>query len=210
MRIWNGIWAAALSLAFVSALGVAPAAAADPLITQFTTQNVSDVLKELGATEIKTVKGDDGTDSVSFTYDSGPFLFSIINCKKAPCHDLQMAIFYEKDAAFTPGFANTFNGKWLDATAIALADGTLMMNRLVIANGGVTKENLRENMSIFVNVPNLIADQLKAVTTVSAPPAAGTTFQPAVAPAPVQSGVDRQAYVPAKVDKTLLRRYLTK
>lgn len=136
------------------------ALAADALINEFTAQNVTEILGEMGGTDIAANPDQNGITTVTAKFAGEPTNFTMIGCKSGQtCRDLQMWILYGADGSrFNATFANGFNGEWLDATAYAVQDGSLMLRSLLIANGGVTREHIKESIKLLLNAPNLLVD----------------------------------------------------
>lgn len=153
-----------LAVVGIAAFALAPlqASAADAVITEFTVKNLSEILTEMGGAEVTPRTDDDGIVTVEAKFSGEPTEFTMIACAQGQvCRDLQMWIIFDRDDRFTPAFANGFNGDWLDATAYAREDKTLMLRNLIIANGGLTREHLKEVFKMFLNAPGLLGDYMK-------------------------------------------------
>ena len=151
---------AGYALAALTLAASGQALAADALINEFTTQNLTEILGEMGGTDITANSDQNGIATVTSKFAGEPTNFTMIGCKSGQtCRDLQMWILYGADGnRFNATFANGFNGEWLDATAYAAQDGSLMLRSLLIANGGVTREHIKESIKLLLNAPNLLVD----------------------------------------------------
>lgn len=158
----SALFAATLALA---AFGAREATAADAkIITEFTVQNLTEILTEMGGTEITPVTDPSGTTTVVVKFQGEPTSFTMIGCTAGQtCRDLQMWILFEADAdRYTADFANGFNGTWLDVTAYARKDKSLMLRSLLISNGGLTREHIIETFKLLLNAPNLLVEYVQA------------------------------------------------
>lgn len=148
------------ALAALTLAAPGPALAADAIINEFTAQNVTEILGEMGGTDIAAKPDAEGITTVTAKFAGEPTNFTMIGCQAGQtCRDLQMWILFAADGdRFNATFANGFNGAWLDATAYAAKDGSLMLRSLLIANGGLTREHIKESVKVLLNAPNLLAD----------------------------------------------------
>jgi len=183
----------------------ASARAADELITEFTKENVSEILTAAGAKEFTASKDSAGNQVLIAKFDDGPIIVTFVECKDAPpCRGIQLAMYFDKlGDTFNAGFANNFNLKWLSATAIVEKDGSLTLADYLICNGGITKQNVSENVALFMRAPAALALEIRENTLVSYRPDGAQT----------SSDRDRRmerASPPAhaKADRDLLRRHL--
>ena len=150
----------AAALAALALAASAQALAADTLINEFTTQNLTEILGEMGGSEVTAKPDEEGITTVTAKFAGEPTNFTMIGCKSGQtCRDLQIWILYDADGdRFNAAYANGFNGEWLDATAYAAKDGSLMLRSLLIANGGVTREHVKESVKLLLNAQNLLVD----------------------------------------------------
>jgi hypothetical protein len=60
---------------------------------------------------------------------------------------------------------NGFNGKVLNAQAHVLANGNVVLMGLYVLTGGVTEDNLKVNLSIFLKSPELFENHILSQVT---------------------------------------------
>jgi Putative bacterial sensory transduction regulator len=160
------------------------ALAAD-VITRLTSERLSNVLKAGGATEIQVTKPEAGVEIVNFNDGSGMVNFVLLDCTAEGCGTLQMSILFDNDARFTPAVLNGYNATYLNAQAALMTSGKVALMDLFVTAGGVTEDNLKANIVIFLQSPSLFEKHLASQVTASldtkgaAKPVAATTDVPA-------------------------------
>ncbi|MCE9521187.1 MAG: YbjN domain-containing protein [Alphaproteobacteria bacterium] len=153
-----------LSAAFAAVtLAATPAIAADALIMRLSSLKLSAVLIAMGAKEVAVKRDSADLEFVSFNDGNGPVDFALSECNADGCQSLQMFILYDLTESKKISLAtlNSFNGKYLDAQVAQLEDGAVIMSDLFVTTGGVSEDNLKENISIFLNAPRVFATHLK-------------------------------------------------
>jgi hypothetical protein len=178
------------------------ARAADALITEFTVQNLTEILTEMGTAEVVS-KDLDGITTVGAKFKGEATYFTMIGCTAGqPCMNLQVWMLYEPHERNTPAFANGFNGQWLDVTAWARPNKTLMLRTLLIANGGLTRDHVKEVFATVLNAPALLAAYVQSQGSAALKPgdaatlSASTPTESKFAPYVPSSGVVMRELVP--------------
>lgn len=170
-----------LAAAFAAAaFASAPAQAAD-ILTALTSQRLTAMLQAAGATQIATEKPQDGVEIVTFNDGNGGVNLILLDCQAGSCPTLQMSVAFEKDAKYTLTALNGYNATYLNAQAAVLPNGNVVLARLYSTLGGVTEDNLKANLAIFLQAPTVFENHINAqvtaaVDTKGAPaPVAATT-----------------------------------
>jgi hypothetical protein len=148
------------------AIASTQAFAAD-VITRLSSQRLADMMKAAGATEVKITKPEAGVEIVTFGDNTGTMDFVLLSCTAEGCATLQMAAVFNKDDRFTLAALNSYNAKYLNAQASLQPDGNVLLAKLYVPGGGVTEENLKTNMAIFFQAPNLFSKHILEQVTVS-------------------------------------------
>ena len=81
-----------------------------------------------------------------------------------------MMTFFEKDSHFNLTAINSFNSIDASAEAVLRADGQVSLMRLQVFEGGVTAENVKAHIKMFMNAPALFAQHVLEQKTVSYAP----------------------------------------
>ena len=171
------VMAAALAAA---ALASGPVHAAD-LLTGLNSQRLSAMLLTAGATEVKTEKPQEGVEIITVNDGNGGVNLVLLDCQAGSCPTLQMSVAFEKDAKYTLNALNSYNSTYLIAQAAVLPNGNVLLARLYTTLGGVTEDNLKANLQLFLQAPNIFETHINsqvtaAVDTKGAPaPVAATT-----------------------------------
>jgi len=163
--------AAVAALAFgaaaaLSPVSIQPAQAQSALLNDFTAENVSAVLTELGATNIKTSQND-GITFLNFELGGLPQSYSIRLCNLSAelgpgCLGLLMAIGFETPDKINLDVFNSFNRKWPLATSVKIDDKTMALGRFIFSPGGVSRENLKANIALLMGAPEAFNTHLKS------------------------------------------------
>lgn len=154
---------AALSLAVFS---TTQASADSPVVTSFTPEQLTEIVTALSGSEFENKTLESGTKILRFkAYDLHYTL--VFRVCKPDCRGLLMLINFNTDGVnVTTDMLNEFNSKFDYATA-SLEKGQVIVARYVIADGGVTTENIGANILNFFYVPKVLIDHIKANQTVS-------------------------------------------
>jgi hypothetical protein len=184
------------ALAAASVLASAPASAAD-LMTGLNSDRLSAMLTAAGATQVQVNKPEAGVEIVSFNDGVGTVDFLLMNCAADGCPTMQMVAVFEKDARFTLQAINAYNSKVLNAQAAVMSDGNVALMGLFVFNGGVTEDNLKFNMAIFLGAPELFTNHILSQVTAAAD-AKGAAQPVAAQASPLTMGVETQTLPPAR------------
>lgn len=160
--------AAALALAIAAAL-TTPVSAADAVMKRLSSAKLSAILTAAGGKEVEVTKPKDGIEVVTFNDGQGPVDFVLSDCTSDGCQAMQMSILFDRDESKKIPLAtvNSYNAKILNAQAALLPEGNLLLADLFVTIGGVTEDSLKENISIFLQAPQLLAEHIRSQTTVS-------------------------------------------
>jgi hypothetical protein len=175
MRIFAAAAAALVAgVAAMSSLALpqpANAAAVVADITEFTPENVTSMLGEIGATNIKQEK-QDGIVVLSFELGGLPYAYSIQLCNVSAelgsgCLGLLMAIGFEMPEKYNAEIFNSFNKKYPMATSVRIDDKTMALGRFMFSLGGLSRDNLKANMAVMTGAPEAFRTHLRSQLTVS-------------------------------------------
>jgi hypothetical protein len=198
---------AALAAAVAAAQSTFTTAAPSPPITHFTVENVSEAVRELGATNVSTARHE-SVSFVNFDYNGLPFSYSIRICDAAPelgpgCVGLLMAIGIDLSDQPRPlELVNSFNRSFPMVTAVIFDDKKLALGRFMFSVGGLSKDNLKANIALFAAAPAIFAKHVQSQLVASAEsgPArftrvsAGLSLRPVhLAPQEINRYVDEKA-----------------
>jgi hypothetical protein len=157
-------------LAFAITALICGQATAAELLTKLKPQQLIDIAKAGGSAKIETSKPEAGVEIVSIGDSTGTMDFVFLNCAADGCTTLQMATLFAKDSRFTLSAINGYNATYLNAQASLRADGEVLLARLYTPVGGVTEDNLKANLVIFANAPDLFSKHILSLQTVAAKP----------------------------------------
>lgn len=162
---------------------------AQEVFARLTSDRLTTILKASGATEIETTKPEAGVEVVSFNDGTGTVNFVLLDCAADGCGILQMSIIFEKDERFTLSALNSFNATYLNAQAAVMPSGNIGLNQLYLPGGGVTENNLRLNLAVYLESPSLFEKHIQTQVTASVDTKPGAA-QPVTAPKTLTLGVD--------------------
>ena len=173
MRLFTGIVGVLAGLTLLAALGSpdlnSRAAEDSRLVTSFTVDEVVAIAKELGATEIQTGTDDD-SPVITLKKDDLYFALVLRSCKDAPgCHGLLLSLFFEPDKTtpFALDAVNAMNNKYAFVKFFVAKDASLGISRFLLADGGISRENVMVNMADFFAMPGIIAEDNNSSAPVS-------------------------------------------
>lgn len=175
-------------VAAASALSATQAYAED-VFSRLTSDRLSTILKAAGATEIEATKPEAGVEVVTFSDGTGTVNLVLMECTADGCGTLQMSIIFEKDPRFSLSALNSFNATYLNAQAAIMPSGNTGLIRLYLPGGGVTENNLRLNLAVYLESPQLFEKHIQSQVTASVDTKPGAA-QPVTAPKALTLGVD--------------------
>lgn len=175
-------------VAAASALSATQAYAED-VFSRLTSDRLSTILKAAGATEIETTKPEAGVEVVTFSDGTGTVNLVLMECTADGCGTLQMSIIFEKDPRFTLSALNSFNATYLNAQAAIMPSGNIGLIKLYLPGGGVTENNVRLNLAVYLESPQLFEKHIQSQVTASVDTKPGTA-QPVTAPKALTLGVE--------------------
>lgn len=198
-------FAAALALAPFTALTTSAADSqvsdASKIIDSLDVTTVGQLIAEIGGQKVET--REEGDKKVIIFYDNGqPYLTLVTACTATPgkCIALaQMAIVDTSPLQISLDQINTVNSDSLFMTGFKLEGANVGFGRVLIVDGGVTRQNLAVNIAAFVVTFPEMMKKLKGQLTSSIQPSqpgaaamANVTFKPVVAsPAQVKAISDQ-------------------
>lgn len=162
---------------------------AQDVFTRLTSERLSTILKAAGATQIETTKPEAGVELVTFSDGTGTVNLVLMECTADGCGTLQMSIIFDKDPRFTLSALNTFNATYLNAQAAIMPSGNIGLIKLYLPGGGVTEDNLRLNLAVYLESPQLFEKHIQSQVTASVDTKPGTA-QPVAAPKALTLGVE--------------------
>ncbi len=166
---FTGALAGALLLATLGLSSVTSRAAeGSQLVTLFTVDDLTEIAKQQGATEIQS-SVEDGEPVISLKKDDLYFGFVLRGCQIAlGCKALQLALYFEPGKTpFALADVNAMNIKYALVKFFVAKDGALAMSRFIIADGGISKDNIVANIAHFFAMPGTISADSNASGPVS-------------------------------------------
>ena len=144
------------------------AAEGSQLITLFTVDDLTEIAKQQGATEIQS-SVEDGEPVIALKKDDLYFGFVLRGCQPAlGCKALQLALYFEPGKTpFALDDVNALNVKYALVKFFVAKDGALAMSRFIIADGGISKDNVAANIAHFFAMPGTISADSNASGPVS-------------------------------------------
>lgn len=156
-----------ISAAMAAATAYAPAALAADVMTHFTVDRMTAMLKAAGATEIETKKPEPAVEIITFNDGKGTVNMILLDCAAQGCSSMQLGVFFEKDDRYSLSALNSYNAVYLNAQAALLKSGNVTLVRLVVADGGITEDNVKANLQIFLDAPALFEKTIQGQVTTS-------------------------------------------
>lgn len=168
-------------LAAAAALQLAATASAADVITAIKSDRLAEIVTALTGKKATITKPEAGVEIVTIS-DNGDMDFIMSDCTANGCATLQPTMFFNKDDAFNLAVVNGYNSKQLGAQAFLTPDNRAYLVTLYLFDGGVTEENMKAKLVLYMKTPGIFVDHVvKSQTVASAAPASGAT--PAAAPA---------------------------
>lgn len=186
-------WIAVLTVAAAFMSYATPASAADVMQT-ITSDKLAEILTAMTGKKAEIAKPEAGVEVVTYT-DNGDRDFIMSECTAKGCAIVQMTMFFNKDASFNLAGVNGYNSQNLNAQAFLTPDNRVYLVRLYLTIGGVTEENLKANISLYLRAPGVFIEHLSSQSTA----ATGTGPVTVAAPAAVSAGTGTQASEPQRL-----------
>lgn len=133
-------------------------------IDYFTTDNVSALLKELGAQQVQVQSNNTGK-SVTFQDGAIPYNAILTVCNKttgANCEAAILVVIFEGSTNYPIDAFNNFNKEQSFVTAVKLEENRYAISRMVLSSGGVTKKNVAVNIASFASAPAKVVQYLSS------------------------------------------------
>jgi len=170
------------------AFSTAQADAAD-VFSRLTSERLTTLLKGAGATDITTTKPEAGVEMITFNDGNGAVNLVLLECTADGCGTLQMSIIFDKDPRFTPTALNSFNATYLTAQAAVMTSGNVALMDLYVPGGGVTEDNLKYNIAVFLTSSTQFEKAMQSQVSASVDTKPGAA-QPVVAPKALTLGAE--------------------
>jgi len=122
------------------------------LIDHVTSENITEMVREMGAQQIETRDVGNGQKLVTFVDGSIPYNAGTVICDIRPgkCMALALAVMMDTGATtYSLDVLNAFNRDNLYLMLVKLEDGKIGFGRVTLVDGGVTKKNLAFNIASF-------------------------------------------------------------
>lgn len=150
---------------------LAPAkAAGNELIARITPERMAAILEEMTGKKAELDKNDAGDPVVAIDPGNGYDEYILSRCDPQGCLDIQATAFFKKDPKFTLAAVNAYNSSYLNAQASLATDGRVFLFRFFVTDGGVSEENIKANIKIFMQAPDAFLDVLSKQATASIAP----------------------------------------
>lgn len=177
MRI---VSAAAAALLFVSSSF--PAVAAD--ISLLTVEEIEAIVGEAGGTEVERAEAG-GATFVRAKFQDQPYAFALLLCDKddkTKCAGVLMSTAFKLSEHHNADLFNDFNKAVPFITAVKLNSELMAFGRFAVSLGGVTRENLKANLSFLSVAPQIFVEWEKRRVIASTGTGAATTLAQTAAP----------------------------
>ncbi|NWG45895.1 MAG: YbjN domain-containing protein [Alphaproteobacteria bacterium] len=164
------------------------------IVSQMSLTEVSQLMAEIGGTPTITADGD--RPMVVTQFANGLVLLAIpLGCgtddasptATTPCRRVDIATIFDQSVfgAVPSDRLNDWNSYATPATAARLLDGSLLLRRYVVLDGGITRGNLAASIITFADAGGEFLGSLGGATTASATPDAARAV-----PAALTDGFD--------------------
>jgi hypothetical protein len=162
-------------LAASAALLLISSAQAADTITTIKSERLAEIVTALTGQKATITKPEAGVEIVTIS-DDGDVDFILTDCKMNGCSTLQPTMFFNKHEAFNLAVVNGYNSKQLGAQAFLTPDNRVYLLTLYLFDGGVTEENLKIRLALYMRTPAIFADHvLKSQVVASAAPSVTQT-----------------------------------
>lgn len=158
----------ALAFAAVAALTQANQSFAADTQSRLTSAKFAEILTALTGKAATVTKPEAGVEVVSIA-DNGSYDFVMSDCTAAGCPSVQMTMFFNKEDIFTLALVNSYNSKYLGAQAFLTPDNRVYLVRLFITEGGVTEDNIKANIALYLSSLKVFAQTALSQSTASLP-----------------------------------------
>jgi hypothetical protein len=166
-------------IATAAALQLTATASAADVITAIKSERLGEIVTALTGKKATITKPEAGVEIVTIS-DNGDMDFIMSDCTANGCETLQPTMFFNKDDAFNLAVVNGYNSKQLGAQAFLTPDNRAYLVTLYLFDGGVTEENMKAKLVLYMKTPGIFVDHVLKSQTVAAPVSGAT---PAAAPA---------------------------
>ena len=162
-------------IAAAAALQLAATASAADVVTAIKSDRLAEIVTALTGKKATITKPEAGVEIVTIS-DNGDMDFILSDCTANGCETLQPTMFFNKDDAFNLAVVNGYNSKQLGAQAFLTPDNRAYLVTLYLFDGGVTEENMKAKLVLYMKTPGIFVDHvLKSQTVASAAPASPAT-----------------------------------
>lgn len=160
------LFIAVAAFAAVFLTGAAQAADTATVIDAFTVENVTAVLNELQATNIKTEKEENVT-TVTADVAGLPVSLGIQKCGTNGCVGMLIGAAFDAGGKVSSETLLGFTGKYPPTPAIRLDGNGVAIVRAEIAIGGIRSSNLKANIAVLVLTIPIFAKYIKDAVVAS-------------------------------------------
>jgi hypothetical protein len=181
---------------FAATTVLTPASAAE-MMTGITSDGLSALFKAAGAATVEVTKPEAGVEIVSVSDGTSAVDLILMSCAATGCPTIQMVTVFNKDPRFTLEAINSYNAKVLNAQAAVMPSGDVALMGLYVFNGGVTEDNLKFNLVIFLQSPELFTNHILSQVTAAAD-TKGKAQPVAAQASPLTMGIETQTLPPAR------------
>jgi len=172
----------ALALVGLATAGQAHAAPSAKFLEGYTVDNISAVLRDLGATEVaqQPIGGD---PRLSFKIQGRVYIVDFYECadKAKGCKVLQFITAFESDPKDTVEAVNAFNKKYLYGKAALDKEDGLLSMRMVNGREGSSDRHVAAEVGVLVGVTDVLLAHMKE-SAIAAYAPEPTTAQLALSP----------------------------
>lgn len=163
-------------LAASAALLLVSTAHAADTITTIKSERFAEIVTAMTGLKATITKPEAGVELVTIS-DGGDVDFILSDCKSNGCSTLQPTMFFNKHEAFNLAVVNAYNSKQLGAQAFLTPDDRVYLLTLYLLDGGVTEENMKIRIALYLKTPGIFADHVlkSQVVASSAPSITQTT-----------------------------------
>ena len=144
-------------------------ASGNELIARITPEHLAKIVEEVTGKKPELGKNDAGDPIVSVNPGNGVDEYILGRCTAQGCLDIQATTFFDKNPKLTLAVVNSYNNKYLNAQGSIGADGLTYLIRLFVTDGGVSEENIKVNIKIFMDAPGALMEVVETQATASLP-----------------------------------------
>ena len=157
-------------VATAAVLALAQPASAAELIERITPEHMAKIVEEVTGKKPEIGKNPNGLPVIAVNPGNGVDEYILGRCTAQGCLDIQATTYFDKDPKLTIAAVNSYNNKYISAQASVGPDGFVYLVRLFVVDGGVSEENIKVNMKIFMEAPDALMEVVTTQATASLAP----------------------------------------